>query len=343
MQILMHKVIRVAALIFAPMACLSMGCVAADATVAAAVMNGDGILIHAVESPFQEGRTQIRVLLPEKLQPGRRYPVIYVLPVEAGNESQYGDGLLEVKKHDLQNRYQVIFVAPAFSQLPWYADHPTDPLIRQESYFLKVVIPFIERTYPALAEPRGRLLLGFSKSGWGAWSLLLRHSEVFGRAAAWDAPMMMQWPSRYGSADIFATPENFASYQIERLVRERGKTLGTRTRLMLTGYSPDSDSFHAQLREMHQLLQQLQIPHEYRDGPARKHDWHSGWVPESVKWLISESQVQPTEPKIVVIYGDSITAGGELTDEERPHLWVNQVEVNSTGTYVNHLPDWENL
>lgn len=292
-------------------------------------MKSDGILIHEVESPFQEGRTQIRVLLPEKLQPGQRYPVIYVLPVEARNESQYGDGLLEVKKHDLHNRYQTIFVAPTFSRLPWYADHPTDPLIRQETYCLKVVIPLIERTYPALAEPRGRLLLGFSKSGWGAWSLLLRHPDLFGRAVAWDAPLMMNWPSQYGSADIFGTQENFEKYQLQRLVREQANALGSQPRLLLMGYA---GAFRLEHQQMHELLQKLQIPHEYRDGPERTHYWHSGWVPEAVEWLVSEMEAQPVKPKIVVIYGDSITAGGGLTDEERPHLWVNQVDVNSKGT-----------
>ena len=44
-----------------------------------------------------------------------------------------------------------MFVAPTFSHLPWYADHPTKPEIRQETYFLKVVVPFIDKTYPVRA------------------------------------------------------------------------------------------------------------------------------------------------------------------------------------------------
>jgi hypothetical protein len=28
------------------------------------------------------------------------------------------------------------------------------------------------------------------------------------------------------------------------------------------------------------------VSHEYRDGPARKHDWHSGWVAEAVGLLL---------------------------------------------------------
>src|SRR5437773_1672793 len=82
------------------------------------------------------------------------------------------------------------------------------PKIRQETYFVKVVVPFVEKQYPAQAEPGGRLLVGFSKSGWGAYSLLLRHPDVFGKAAAWDAPLTMTRP-QYGMADIVGTPEQF--------------------------------------------------------------------------------------------------------------------------------------
>ena len=39
--------------------------------------------------------------------------------------------------------------------------------------------------------------------------MLLRHPDVFGKAAAWDAPLMLDRPGRYGSGDVFGTPENF--------------------------------------------------------------------------------------------------------------------------------------
>src|SRR5262249_48216670 len=154
----------------------------------------DGFLNHTVECEFQKGPTEIKVLLPDRLEKDRKYPVVYVLPVEAGIESKFGNGLREVKKLDLHNKHGVIFVLPTFFHLPWYADHPSDPAIRQESYFLKVVVPFVEKLYPARPEAKGRLLLGFSKSGWGAFTLLLRNPDTFGRAAAWDAPLTMATP-----------------------------------------------------------------------------------------------------------------------------------------------------
>jgi S-formylglutathione hydrolase FrmB len=254
-------------------------------SVSAAAHDDRGFLVHTVKSPFQAGNTQIRVLLPEQLEPNEKLPVIYVLPVEAANESRYGDGLLEIKRNDLHNNRRAIFVAPTFSHLPWYADHPTDPGIRQETYLLEVVVPLIDRTYPVVAAAKGRYLLGFSKSGWGAWSLLLRHPEAFDKAAAWDAPLMMDRLGLYGSSGIFGTQKNFDRRRIETLLRDRADQLQGNPRLALAGYG----NFREHHQRAHQLLLELKIPHIYRDGPARKHDWHSGWVAEAVELLLSQS------------------------------------------------------
>ena len=245
-----------------------------------------GFLVHEVQSEFQAGKTEIKILLPDRLEPGKRYPTVYVLPVEALSGQQYGNGLVEIRAHDLQNKWQAIFVAPTFSHLPWYADHPTESTIRQESFLLKVVLPFVEQTYPVVAGREGRLLLGFSKSGWGAWSLLVRHPETFGRAAAWDAPLMMNRIGKYGSSAIFGTQENFARYQLSAGLRERAEALQNGKRLALLGYG----GFRQDHEQTHLLLEKLRIPHEYRDGPQRKHDWHSGWVPEAVEFLLHDER-----------------------------------------------------
>jgi enterochelin esterase-like enzyme len=182
----------------------------------------------------------------------------------------------------LPNKLKAVFVAPTFSHLPWYADHPTKADVRQETYFLKVVVPSIEKTYPVQTEARGRLLLGFSKSGWGAFSLLLRHPDVFGRAAAWDAPLMMDRPGHYGSGDTFGTPENFEKYQISKLLKAQAEKLQKEKRLILLGYG----NFREQHQKAHDLMSELKVAHEFQDGPARKHDWHSGWVAEATELLL---------------------------------------------------------
>jgi len=214
-----------------------------------------GVRVHTLNSPYQAGPTQIRVLLPQRIEPPQRYQTIYVLPVEPGRQSRYGDGLAEIARQALHKKYAAIFVAPTFSELPWYADHPTRNDLRQESHFLRVVIPFVEKTYPASHKPQDRLLLGFSKSGWGAWSLLLRHPEVFGQAAAWDAPLMMERLGKYGTGPIFGTQENFERYRLVDLLRANAEKLAHEPRLVLTGYG----GFREHHQRMHGLLEELKM------------------------------------------------------------------------------------
>ncbi|QEL16320.1 alpha/beta hydrolase-fold protein [Limnoglobus roseus] len=271
--------------------CLTAGVLSASAiradevgTISEAKSDENGFFVHAVRSPYQAKATQIRVLLPDKREKGKTFPVVYVLPVEAGTEGRYGDGLKEVQKLDLHNRLGVIAVAPTFSHLPWYADHPTDREIRQETYFLKVVVPFVDKAFPVRATAEGRLLLGFSKSGWGAWTLLLRHPDQFGRAAAWDAPLMLDKPGKYGSGEVFGTADNFEGYRVSKLLEANAEKFRSGRRLILHGYA----NFRAEHEKAHALMDRFKIAHEYRDGPARKHDWHSGWVKETLEQLVAE-------------------------------------------------------
>ncbi len=277
--------IRVCFLVAAVLASRTAWAQRADqASIAEAVTGADGMLSHAVQSPRQRAATEIRVLLPDNLDAAKHYPVLYILPVEAARESRYGDGLVEAKRLELHNRFQLICVAPTFADLPWYADHPADERLRQESYLLRDVVPFVDANYSVVPGASGRLLVGFSKSGWGAFSLLLRNPTVFAKAAAWDAPLNMQAPGKYGSGPIFGTQDNFERYQITRLIAERADELRAAPRLFHLGY----DNFREHHEAVEALLIGENISHTYRDGPKRKHVWESGWLEEAVELLVAE-------------------------------------------------------
>lgn len=247
--------------------------------------DSSGILRHTIRSEYQGALTEVRVLPPDRWISSRRYPVVYVLPVEAGTQCQWGDGLAEVQKHGLQNEYQAFFVAPTFSHPPWYADHPSDAAIRQETYFLKVVVPLVERHYPVEAAPTGRRLLGFSKSGYGSFSLLLRHPDLFGRAVAWDAPVSMDQPNRYGMGEVYGTQDNFERYRISTLLEQHATEFRGAPRLFLLGYG----RFRDQHAAAHALMLKLGVSHHYEDGPQRPHHWGSGWIPTAVTLLLQET------------------------------------------------------
>jgi hypothetical protein len=233
-------------------------------------------------SEYQRGPNVLQVLPPDRMDRGSRYRVLYILPVNDGTGGPWGSGIEEAESLDLHNRHGLICVSPAFDEVPWYADHPTNPKIRQESYLLKVVVPFVERNWPAAAEPSGRLLVGFSKSGWGAFSLLLRHPDVFGRAASWDAPLALDAPDEYGSGPIFGTQENFDEYRIWSLLEKRAELLRKGpARLALLGYG----YFLTEVEQTHEKMLALGIPHVYENDTERSHDWRSGWLEGAVEIL----------------------------------------------------------
>lgn len=253
-----------------------------------------GVHKHVLRSEFQAGETLLRVLVPDQIANGQRFAVLYVLPVERGDEQQWGNSLNEIRDHDLHNQYGLICVFPTFSHLPWYTDHPTDKTLRQELYFIADIVPFVEKNYPAFCDRENRTLIGFSKSGWGAFSLLLRHPEMFGRAAAWDAPLMMDQPNRYGMGPIFGSQENFEEFQITGLFKRRKQQLMGSPRLFLTGHA----NFQDHHERAHKLLSDSNIPHVYRAGPQREHSWHSGWLPEAVKLVMGDRE-QPSLKRCV--------------------------------------------
>jgi S-formylglutathione hydrolase FrmB len=266
-----------------------------SSTVSEAVTNRDGLICHTVHSPYQRTETQLQVLLPDGYDHARylksgaklrrehhNYPLVYVLPVAPHLENQWGNPLVELQRLDLHNKHQAICVMPTFSHVPWYANHPTDPTIQQETYLLRSITPFVDHEYAV--ETRKRHLLGFSKSGWGAYSLLLRNPDRFAKAAAWDSPLGQQTPYKYGMIDIFETQENFERYDVWDLLEAQAERFRDGDeRFGLFGYR----DFRGHHQATHHHMLRMGIKHLYRDGPKLDHNWGSGWIESAFGFLLS--------------------------------------------------------
>lgn len=251
----------------------------------------EGILTHHVQGPFQSGTTKVHVLLPDEVREGESFAQLFVLPVEPFDGQVWGDALAEIRSHELHNLHRLICMMPTFSHSPWYANHPTNPEMRQESHLLQVVRPFIDTSYPVLKEPADRLLLGFSKSGWGAFSLLMRHPDVFGAAAAWDAPLGQATPHKYGMSEVFPDQSTLDKYDVWELMQKQSSLLAGKPRLALLGFG----SFRGHHQATHYRMLNLGIAHVYEDGPRREHHWESGWVAGAVEKLMmmrNDSEVE---------------------------------------------------
>lgn len=236
-----------------------------------------GIWEFELDSEYQDGPAKVEVLLPKDIDAKKQYPVIYILPVGGSEKRAFGDGIEEAKKTDFANKYGVICVSPYFTTVPWYGNNATDPKIRQEEYFLKALIPFIDSNYPTVQDKEGRWLIGFSKSGWGAYTLLMRNPEVFGYAAAWDVPFMLNGKGKnwgpMGIKKVFGTPKALQPFLPITLAKAKAPELKKRKRLVLGV----GEFWKSQVEKYHQLLEDLKIPHVYKPDLILKHRWDTGW------------------------------------------------------------------
>lgn len=246
--------------------------------------DANGVQRIHIKSEYQPEPSLIRILSPDAAKTAQPLRILFVLPVEPKEEQRFGDGFEELRKLNVHTKLGLIVVAPTFNQIPWYADHPTDPTRRHESHFVRAVLPLIDELFPG--EKRQRLLLGFSKSGYGAYTMLLRHPELFHAASAWDSPLMKTAPNQFQMGEIFGTQSQFEKYQLTTLFSSQVKVLQSRKRFYLAGH----DNFLKHTQDAHALLDSLQIPHDYREGPKRAHVWGSGWLIESVDALVQLSQ-----------------------------------------------------
>jgi len=250
----------------------------------------DGVRIHTVETEYQNGRQEIRVLLPDNYNEDKKYRVLYVLPVEKGFDQRYGYGLRVLKQMDVHNRYNMLIVQMGFEKEPWYGDHATDPNTRQASYMKLFVVPFIEKHYSTVKTPEGRLLFGFSKSGWGAFSLILTYPEFFGYAASWDAPMLLD-RFHYRMEEVYGTLEQLNSYRPDLLVHRQKRYFQYKTRLVLTGEQDWGNSIPttnggSHTVDMHILLDKESVTHVYNNSLIAPHRWDVLWMEPVLETLM---------------------------------------------------------
>lgn len=261
-----------------------------------------GVDVFRVKSPYLGGGAhKVEVLLPDAYDEDKAYRVLYALPVEPGIGGQFGDALAEIRKASLHNEHGLICVSMAFDSAPWFGSHANDPAIRHDAYIKDVVLPLIEKRYAVKSGPESRLLLGFSKSGWGAFSLLLRNPDVFGYACSWDAPMIMDGDdfNLWGVDKHFGAKETFIAHSPMTAAVESADELRDQPpRLVLLGhnffgnrFACPKDSPHT--RTYHQHLEKLDIPHVYNNELPAGHSWNRKWLVPALKTLMNTVTANP--------------------------------------------------
>jgi hypothetical protein len=238
------------------------------------------------------GVQTLRVLQPTHPKAGVPHNFLYVLPVEAGLGTVYGDGLAVLQAMDAQDQYNVTIVEPSFDIDPWYANSPSDANIQYEGFMTNELVPWVTATLSSRSIEQN-WLIGFSKSGIGGQDLILKHPNLFTVAASWDFPADMNAYDSFGSdsAANYGTDANFqANYRLtSTFVNQHSAPFKSSTRIWIGGfglYQQDVSDYDA-------LLTSAAILHSYGPNQSLAHRWDSGWVPTAMAALYQDSLTLP--------------------------------------------------
>jgi S-formylglutathione hydrolase FrmB len=251
--------------------------------------DANGVASYDVVSADNGYGTQVlRVLAPTNPAPGVPHNFLYVLPVEGGLASDYGDGVDTLRALDAQDQYNLTIIAPTFEIDPWYADNPNDPNLQYETFMTKDLVPWVSKNLSVSGHEQN-WLIGFSKSGIGGEDLLLKHPDLFSVAASWDFPADMSAYDQFGSssANDYGTDANFqANYRLTPAFLDAHKApFLSQNRIWIGGYS----AFQTDMSDFDTLLTSEGIAHTTETPQVMVHRWDSGWVPIALAALHQDS------------------------------------------------------
>jgi enterochelin esterase-like enzyme len=207
--------------------------------------------------------------------PTRRYPVLYYLHGRGGTESSHlgAFGLLDAAIRDGKVP-PMIYVHAMAGRNSGYVDAP-DGSVMGETVVIKELIPHIDATYRTIARKSGRAVEGFSKGGQGALLFAFKFPEMFCSVIGYGAGLASGTELQKELPAVFKQMHNddvaqFDATSAWAFVRKNADQL--RTDIGISLALGDKDQHLDRNRRMHKLLDELQIPHFYKELPGVGHD-----------------------------------------------------------------------
>jgi len=240
---------------------------------------------YRLQSPYQSEPTMLKLLWPNATARCDRLPLIHLLPVEPEGSKTFGDAMEVAVAEAWADLHDIAVACCTTSLYPWMVDDPRDPTNAQGSYLSKVVLPMAEAV---LTEATGitqidHLLLGFSKSGFAALSLLFRYPQRYIAAAAWDAPLIVDRIEKSWQMDqVFSDEEHLHTHRPPALLRQAKATIKARPRVYVAGY----DLFRQHVDRFTAMLDKAGVPYLGNNDTKHPHRWDQGWMNPAVEALL---------------------------------------------------------
>ena len=239
----------------------------------------------AVYSPSMKKNLKAAVSFPSSYADGTsRYPVVYLLH---GGSGAFSDWHQKVTEKGIVNQmaeeHQVLIITPGVGPASYYYDSPLLDSVRYETYMIQELIPFIDKNYRTLAQKESRAITGLSMGGHGAITLATKHPSLFTAAGSMSGVMNID-------TDLWKVGEEFRNLrkkgQIEMLgeINYKAPLFNPYTAVGLVDQLKNQeisliidcgvDDFLIETnRQMHSLLMEKKIDHEYIERPGA-HTWN---------------------------------------------------------------------
>ena len=126
------------------------------------------------------------------------------------------------------------------------------------------------------------VLVGFSKSGLGAWYIARTIPELVSGTIIFDSPVAHEDRHSWGTGSFY---EDGASWQRDLPIYTAGEfqaAMGKTHRLVLIS----GEEFHEQMCTLSQAMTKAGHDHAFLPRPHMKHHWNAGWIEEGLNELL---------------------------------------------------------
>ena len=177
----------------------------------------------------------------------------------------------------------------AYGTIPKELAGYPDASVRQVCYPTLVWYNDVVRR-EAIAQIRGwgvvsAVLVGFSKSGLGAWNIARATPDIVSATIIFDAPVARQQLPPWETDAFYANDTEWRTDLPANTIQSFTSAMPANHQLVLIAGA----NFHEEMSTLSQALDEAGLAHAFLRRPEMTHHWNSGWIEEGLNTLLEQN------------------------------------------------------